>query len=149
MAFEALGLDAEAVTGISPSVATDERDEAARLASHIGIAHRFVETHEMENPDYVANSAMRCFHCKNELFGILGAIATDAGDAVVVDGTNADDAGTGARGVKRPPRTCSQPTARSRVHKQDIRDLSREMGLPTWDKPAMACLASRIPHGTP
>lgn len=149
MAFEALGPRAEAVTGLSPSVAPAEREEAAELARLIGIRHEFVETHEMENPDYVANSPMRCFHCKDELFGVLGAIAARAGGAIVLDGTNADDAGD-----FRPGREAAalhgvhSPLLELGFTKQEIRELSREMGLPTWDKPAMACLASRIPHGS-
>jgi uncharacterized protein len=150
MAFEALGPGARAITGISPSVAPAEREEAAVLARQIGIAHEFIETHEMDNPEYVANSPMRCFHCKDELYGVLGAIAGAAGGAVVVDGTNADDAGD-----FRPGRRAAalhgvrSPLLDLGFTKVDIRALSREMGLPTWDKPAMACLASRIPHGTP
>lgn len=150
MAFEALGPRAEAVTGLSPSVAPAEREEAAALARLIGIRHEFVETHEMENPDYVANSPMRCFHCKDELFGVLGAIAARAGGAAILDGTNADDSGD-----FRPGRDAAalhgvrSPLLELGFTKQEIRELSREMGLPTWDKPAMACLASRIPHGEP
>jgi len=150
VAYEAMGDRAEAITGLSPSVSAAERGEAAALASQIGIAHRFIETHEMDNPDYVANSPMRCFHCKDELYGILGAIAADAGGATVVDGTNADDAGDWRPGR----RAAVQHGVRSPLldlgfTKAEIRAFSREMGLPTWDKPAMACLASRIPHGTP
>lgn len=150
VAREALGDDARAITGLSPSVAVAERDEAARLAGLIGIRHEFVDTHEMENPEYVANSPLRCFHCKDELFGVLGAIAARAGGAVVVDGTNADDAGD-----FRPGRHAAalhgvrSPLLELGFSKAEIRELSREMGLPTWDKPAMACLASRIPHGSP
>lgn len=149
VAHEALGDDALAITGVSPSVAPAEREEAAELAARIGIRHEFVETHEMDNPDYVANSPMRCFHCKDELYGILGAIAGRAEGAVVVDGTNADDAGD-----FRPGRDAAtlhgvrSPLLELGFTKAEIRELSREMGLPTWDKPAMACLASRIPHGT-
>ncbi|MGI8927191.1 MAG: ATP-dependent sacrificial sulfur transferase LarE [Tepidiformaceae bacterium] len=149
IAFEALGADALAVTGVSPSVAPAERDEAAALAARIGLRHDWVETHEMDNPGYVANSARRCFHCKDELYGILGAVAGRAGSAVVVDGTNADDAGDW-----RPGREAAalhgvrSPLLELGFTKDDIRALSKEMGLPTWDKPAMACLASRIPHGT-
>jgi uncharacterized protein len=148
-AFEALGEQAEAITGVSPSVAPAERAEAAALAARIGIRHRFVETHEMENPEYVANSPLRCYHCKDELYGVLGAIAAEAGEAVVVDGTNADDVGDW-----RPGRRAAEehgvhsPLLELGFGKAEIRELSREMGLPTWDKPAMACLASRIPHGT-
>lgn len=144
-----LGDGARAITGISPSVAPAEREEAATLAARIGIQYETIETHEMDNPEYVANSEMRCFHCKDELYGILEAVARAAGDAVVVDGTNADDAGDW-----RPGRQAAQlhgvrsPLLDLDITKDEIRAWSREMGLPTWDKPAMACLASRIPHGT-
>lgn len=149
VAFETLGNEARAITGLSPSVPASERAEAAALAERIGIRHELVDTHEMENPDYVANGPLRCFHCKDELYGILEAIAERAGSTIVVDGTNADDAGDwrpgqqAARdhGVRSPLRDLG-------FTKDDIRALSREMDLPTWDKPAMACLASRIPHGT-
>jgi uncharacterized protein len=150
MAREALGDRAEAITGLSPSVAPAEREEAAALARQLGIAHRFIETHEMDNPEYVANSPMRCFHCKDELYGILAAIAADAGGAVIADGTNADDAGDWRPGRRAAAlHGVRSPLLDLGFTKAEIRELSREMGLPTWDKPAMACLASRIPHGTP
>ena len=150
MAFEALGPAATAITGISPSVAPSEREEAAALARQIGIHHEWVETNEMENPDYVENSDMRCFHCKDELYGVLGAIAERANGAAILDGTNFDD-----KGDWRPGRQAAtqhgvrSPLLDLEFTKDDIRQLSHDMGLPTWDKPAMACLASRIPHGTP
>ncbi len=150
VAYETLGGNARAITGVSPSVAPAEREEAAELARAIGIRHDFIETHEMDNPEYVANSPMRCFHCKDELYGILGAIAEQADGAIVLDGTNLDDAGDW-----RPGRQAAtlhgvrSPLLDLGFTKSDIRSLSHEMGLPTWDKPAMACLASRIPHGTP
>lgn len=149
VAQEALGDKSRAITGVSPSVAPAELEEAAELASRIGIRHEFIETHEMDNPEYVANSPMRCFHCKNELYGILEAIAARADGAVVVDGTNADDAGD-----FRPGRQAAalhgvrSPLLDLGFTKDQIRGYSRDLGLPTWDKPAMACLASRIPHGT-
>jgi pyridinium-3,5-biscarboxylic acid mononucleotide sulfurtransferase len=150
MAQEALGRQARAITGVSPSVAPAELAEAKELARRIGIAHSTVETYEMDNPDYVANSEMRCFHCKDELYGILTAIGEAAGGAVVVDGTNADDAGDWRPGRKAATRHgVRSPLLELGFTKDDIRALSKEMGLPTWDKPAMACLASRIPHGTP
>jgi pyridinium-3,5-biscarboxylic acid mononucleotide sulfurtransferase len=150
VAFESLGEGALAITGISPSVALEEREEAEALALRIGIAHRWVETREMDNPDYVANSEMRCFHCKDELYGVLEAIAAEAEGAVVVDGTNADDAGDWRPGRRAAAdHGVRSPLLDLGFTKEDIRALSREMGLPTWDKPAMACLASRIPHGTP
>lgn len=150
VAQETLGSRALAITGISPSVSESEREEAAALAARIGIRHEWVETHELDNPEYVANSPMRCFHCKDELYGILDLIAARARGATIVDGTNADDAGDW-----RPGRQAAEqhgvrsPLLDLGFTKAGIRALSREMGLPTWDKPAMACLASRIPHGTP
>ncbi len=150
LAYEALGDRARAITGLSPSVAASEREDAAEMAALIGIAHAFIETHEMDNPDYVANSTMRCFHCKDELYGLLEAIARAAGQAVVVDGTNADDAGDWRPGRKAATEHgVRSPLLDLNVTKDEIRELSRQMGLPTWEKPAMACLASRIPHGTP
>ncbi len=150
LAREAVGDRAEAVTGVSPSVPAQERAEAARLARQIGIAHRWVETRELERPEYVANSPMRCFHCKDELYGLLRRLVTESGGAVVVDGTNADDLADW-----RPGREAAKqhgvrsPLAEVGVTKAEVRELARTMGLPNWDKPAMACLASRIPHGTP
>jgi uncharacterized protein len=149
-AHEALGPAARAVTGLSPSVAPAEREEAATLAAQIGIAHTFIETHEMENPDYVANSPMRCFHCKDALYGILAGIAAGAGGATVVDGTNADDVDDWRPGRQAATlHGVQSPLLDLGFRKDDIRQASRALGLPTWDKPAMACLASRIPHGTP
>lgn len=149
MAREALGDAATAITGVSPSVAPAEREEAEQLAERIGIRHEWVETHEMDNPEYVANSPMRCFHCKDELYGVLSAIAERAGGAVIVDGTNADDAGDWRPGRKAATlHGVRSPLLDLGFTKDDIRALSRAMDLPTWDKPAMACLASRIPHGT-
>jgi uncharacterized protein len=149
-AFAALGEGARAITGVSPSVAAAELEEASALARQIGIRHEFIETHEMDNPEYVANSPMRCFHCKDELYGILGVIAAAAEGAVVVDGTNADDVGDWRPGRQAAAQHgVRSPLVELGFTKDEIRALSREMGLPTWDKPAMACLASRIPHGTP
>jgi uncharacterized protein len=149
-AFEAAGGAALAITGLSPSVAPSEREEAVALARRIGIAHRFVKTDEMANPEYVANSPMRCFHCKDELYGVLGAIAAEAGGATVVDGTNADDAGDWRPGRKAAAlHGVRSPLLELGWTKDEVRAASRDLGLPTWDKPAMACLASRIPHGTP
>ncbi len=150
VAAEALGPNAKAVTGVSPSLSQAERRDAEQVARIIGIAHDWVETHELENPAYAANAGDRCFHCKNELFTVLGAIARAAGGAVVVDGTNADDVHDW-----RPGRRAAElhgvrsPLLEVGLTKAEIRELSRAMGLPTWDKPAMACLASRIPVGTP
>ncbi len=150
VAHRALGERAEAITGLSPSVPEAERDEAIALAKQIGIRHRLIETHEMERPGYVENSPMRCFHCKDELYGLLGAIAAEANGAVVVDGTNADDVGDWRPGRKAAElHGVRSPLLETGFTKAEIREASLKLGLPTWDKPAMACLASRIPHGTP
>jgi len=150
LAREALGERAEAVTGVSPSVPARERAEAERLAREIGIAHRWIETGELARPEYVANTALRCFHCKDELYGLLRRLVAESNGAVVVDGTNADDLTDW-----RPGREAARqhggrsPLAEVGVTKAEVRELARRMGLSNWDKPAMACLASRIPHGTP
>jgi uncharacterized protein len=149
-AYDALGDRALAVTGISPSVAPAEREEAAELAARIGVPYRTVNTSEMDDPDYVANNPDRCFHCKDELFTKLSALARREGYVWVVDGYNLDD-----RGDYRPGQQAARdhnvrsPFIEAELGKADIRRLSRERDLPTWDKPAMACLSSRIPYGTP
>lgn len=149
-AFDALGPRSLAVTGVSPSIPASEVDEATRLATSIGIAHETIETYEMERTGYVENSPQRCYHCKTELYGLLTAMARDRGFSFVVDGCNTDDVGD-----HRPGRTAASehgvrsPLIEARLGKEEVRAMSRERGLPTWDKPAMACLSSRIPYGTP
>jgi uncharacterized protein len=149
-AFDTLGERALAVTGVSPSIPASEVEEARELARDIGIAYETIETHEMERAGYVENSPERCFHCKTELYGLLSALAEQRGFGFVVDGSNADDVGD-----HRPGRAAAaehgvrSPLIEAELGKEEIRALSRERGLPTWDKPAMACLSSRIPYGTP
>ncbi|HSB73547.1 MAG TPA: ATP-dependent sacrificial sulfur transferase LarE [Candidatus Methylomirabilis sp.] len=150
VAAECLGEDVLAVTGLSPSIPAAEREEAARLARQIGATHRFVETAEMERPGYVANAPDRCYFCKTDLFEKLRTLAQVEGYAWVVDGSNLDD-----QGDLRPGREAARqqgvrsPLVEAGLTKAAIREVSRAMDLPTWDKPAMACLASRIPHGIP
>ena len=150
VAHDALGERAVAVTALSPAIPAAEIEEARRLAARIGIRHLTVETKEMDSPAYVENSPDRCYHCKNELFGRLRSLAAELRLACVADGSNADDehdfrpgrrAAT-AHGVR-------SPLAEAGLTKDEIRRLSKARGLPTWDKPAMACLASRLPYGTP
>ena len=149
-AVEALGDRALAVTGVSPSLAPAEREEACRVAAAIGIAHREIETHEIDRPGYVENSPERCFECKDELYSLLDALAReDLGDAVVLAGANADDSGDfrpGRRAAKA--HGVRSPLAEAGFTKTDVRALAKRLGVPTWDKPAMACLASRIPYGS-
>jgi len=150
VARDVLGERALAVTGVSPSIPPSEVEEAKALARQIGIAHELIDTREMDDPDYVKNSPDRCFHCKDELYGRLSLIARERGFASVLDGCNLDDTGdfrpgrraAAAHGVR-------SPLLEALLAKAEIRELSRERGLPTWDKPAMACLSSRIPYGTP
>jgi uncharacterized protein len=150
VAHDVLGERALAVTGISPSVAPDEVIEAQNLAEQIGCRYRTIETDEMHDPSYVANNPDRCFFCKDELFSKLERLADEEGMAWVADGFNVDD-----RGDYRPGQQAAKghgvrsPLSEAGLTKADIRRLSHERGLPTWDKPAMACLSSRIPYGTP
>lgn len=149
-AHDALGDRALAVTGISPSIPQSERDEAAELAARIGIEHRPIDTSEMDNPEYVANNPDRCFFCKDELFTKLSAIAEREGYDWVVDGYNTDDLGDYRPGQQAARlHNVRSPFVETGIGKADIRRFSRERDLPTWDKPAMACLSSRIPYGTP
>jgi uncharacterized protein len=149
-AFDALGDKALAVTGVSPSIPESEVEEAKALAREIGIAHQLIETHEMDRPGYVENSPERCFFCKDELYSLLGEMTKIDGYANVVDGCNLDDTGD-----FRPGRRAAadhgvrSPLIEAELTKDEIRELSKERGLPTWDKPAMACLSSRIPYGSP
>ena len=149
-AFDALGERALAVTGVSPSIPKSEVEEARQLAADLGIAHRLIETHEMDRPGYVENSPDRCFYCKDELYTLLGEMTQIDGYDYVVDGCNLDDTGD-----HRPGRRAAadhgvrSPLIEAGLTKDEIRALSKERGLPTWDKPAMACLSSRIPYGSP
>lgn len=149
-AFDALGERALAVTGVSPSIPKSEVEEARQLAVDLGIAHRLIETHEMDSPGYVENSPDRCFYCKDELYTLLGQMTQIDGYDYVVDGCNLDDTGD-----HRPGRRAAaehgvrSPLIEAGLTKDEIRELSKQRGLPTWDKPAMACLSSRIPYGSP
>lgn len=150
VAVECLGEDALAVTGVSPSLAAAEREEAAALAKQIGARHRWIDTAEMDRPEYVSNTPERCYFCKTDLFERLGTLARLEGFPWVVEGANLDDLGD-----LRPGRRAAReqgvrsPLLEAGLDKTAIRELSRALGLPTWEKPAMACLASRIPTGVP
>lgn len=149
VAAEVLGDRALAVTATSKTYPERELNEARELALQIGGRHLVVESEELDIPEFRHNPRNRCYYCKKELFGKLRAIAAQEGLEHVLDGTNVDDAGD-----HRPGRTAAaelqvrSPLEEAGFTKQDIRDLSRDMGLPTWDKPAFACLSSRFPYGT-
>ena len=150
VAAEVLGERALAVTGVSPSLAPSERAEARRVAAQIGISHREIETHELDRARYIANSPERCFECKDELYSLLTALAReDLDGAVILDGANADDA-SDFRPGRRAAREhgVRSPLAEAGFTKAEVRELARRLEVPTWDKPALACLASRIPYGS-
>ncbi len=149
-AFDALGERALAGTGVSPSIPTSEVEEARELAKTIGIQHELIDTSEMDRPGYVENSPQRCYHCKTELYGILASMARERGYSFVLDGCNLDDLGDHRPGrVAAAEHGVRSPLIEAELTKDEIRELSHARGLPTWDKPAMACLSSRIPYGTP
>lgn len=150
VAFDALGERALAVTGASPSIPAAEVEAARELAETIGIRHELIGTSEMDRPGYVENSPQRCYHCKTELYSILAGLARERGFACVVDGCNVDDLGDHRPGrVAAAEHGVRSPLIEAGLTKAELRELSRERELPTWDKPAMACLSSRIPYGTP
>ncbi len=148
-AHRALGQNALSVTALSPSYSAHDRTVVEEFVRQLGVRHEFIETHEMENPKYRANAADRCYFCKDELFNVLDGIAQARGFAAVAYGVNADD----TLDFRPGHRSASEhrviaPLLDAGMHKADIRYLSRLAGLPTWDRPASACLASRLPYGT-
>jgi uncharacterized protein len=150
MAADTLGAErALAVTAVSPSLAADEAADCAALAAEWGLRWRGVPTAELDRADYVANGTDRCFHCKAELMDVVGPLAVAEG-ATVVLGVNLDDLGDHRPGQRAAEeRGAVFPLVEAGFTKADVRAASRTLGLRTWDKPAAACLASRIPYGTP
>jgi|APSaa5957512622_1039677.scaffolds.fasta_scaffold55591_2 pyridinium-3,5-biscarboxylic acid mononucleotide sulfurtransferase len=147
---DVLGGNVLAVTAISETTARHERDDAVRLARKLGAAHLQVESHEMELPEFIANPSDKCYVCKKSRFGELVALARQKGFPWVADGTNADDH-LDFRPGHRATRELSvrSPLMEAGLTKSEIRLMSKQLGLPTWDKPSGACLASRIPYNTP
>ncbi|MEE8202036.1 MAG: ATP-dependent sacrificial sulfur transferase LarE [Candidatus Acidoferrales bacterium] len=137
-----------AVTALSPSFPESERLGVEEFVRQFGVAHEFIRTEELANPLYVANHPDRCYHCKDELFDKLGALARERGIAAVAYGVNLDDQGDFRPGQQaaREHRILT-PLLDAGLTKAEIRELSRRAGLPTWDKPAAACLASRLAPG--
>jgi pyridinium-3,5-biscarboxylic acid mononucleotide sulfurtransferase len=137
-----------AVTGRSPAYPEVQREVALSIAEQFGIPHLEIQTDELADPGYVANSTDRCFHCKDELWTRLTRIARDRGLRTVVDGSNADDASDYRPGTRAARRHgVRSPLQEAGLTKSDIRALSRRRGLPTWDVPAAPCLASRVVYG--
>ncbi len=149
VAVEILGDKVAALTATSPTYPEREFKEACKLASSMGVRHIVVDSNELEIPDFAENTEDRCYLCKSELFQIALNHAAFLGFAFAADGSNADDLGD-----YRPGRTAAQelgirsPLQEAGLTKQEIRVLSRDLGLPTWDKPSFACLSSRFPYGT-
>jgi pyridinium-3,5-biscarboxylic acid mononucleotide sulfurtransferase len=148
VASNVLGAKALAVIGDSRTLPSDEKQQAVEIAEKLNVRYRVIESKEISNPDFAKNSKDRCYWCKSELFSKLQGIADSEHIAYVVDGSNADDRSDyrpGARAAKE----CGvrSPLQEAGLTKDEIRKLSRDMELPTWDKPSMACLSSRIPYG--
>jgi uncharacterized protein len=137
-----------AVTGKSASVPSWMEDTAREVSARFGIPWLEVETREMDDPRYAANPSNRCYFCKTELWGRLAAVAAERGFARVLDGSNADDVGDHRPGaVAAGEHGVRSPLLEAGLTKAEIREWSRELGLPTWDQPAAPCLASRLPYG--
>ena len=148
-AHQVLRERALSVTAISPSFSAYDRAELEKFLAHTGIRHEFVETHELENPAYRANAGDRCYYCKDELFGVLDKIAAERKFAATAYGVNADDAHDFRPGHRAAAEhRVLAPLLEARMSKAEIRALSQKAGLPTWDRPASACLSSRLPYGT-
>ena len=149
VAYEVLGARSLAVTSRAPSGAPEELAAAVELAAARGWRHMVVDTDEMSDPRYVVNDGRRCFFCKTELYSHLDRVAVAEGITKVANGANVDDLGDYRPGMEAALNfEVVSPLVEAGMAKQDIRDLSKEMGLPTWDKPAQPCLSSRIPYGT-
>src|SRR5215471_107599 len=145
-----LGPNAIAMTADSASLPESHKRDLEAFVRQFGIAHEYIETREFENPDYLRNDADRCFHCKDELFTRLEEIGRARGYEHMIYGVNVDDLGDYRPGQNAARQhSVAAPLADASLTKAEIRELSRQAGLPTWDRPAAACLSSRIPYGTP
>jgi uncharacterized protein len=149
VAHDVLGRRAAAATATSATFPAAQLERANALAAGIGIRHFVLESKQMERPQFVQNDRDRCFHCKDELYEQLAALAGREGYAVIIDGTNADDLGDVRPGIAAARRwNVRSPLAEAGLTKAEIRALSRALELPTWDQPASPCLSSRFPYGT-
>ena len=148
-AHKTLGERALSVTALSPSFSTHDRAMTAEFVAKLGVRHEFIETHEMENPAYRANASDRCYFCKDELFSALDELASARRFAAVAYGVNADDTLDFRPGHRAATEhQVLAPLLDTGLRKAEIRALSQRAGLPTWNRPASACLASRLPYGT-
>ena len=148
-AQQALGERAVCITALSASFSRHDREQVENFISATAVRHEFIETSEFDNPLYVANNADRCYHCKDELFARMDALARTRGVPAIAYGINADD----TRDFRPGHRAAREhhvlaPLLDAQLHKDEIRFLSQQAGLATWDRPASACLSSRVPYGT-
>lgn len=149
LAHRVLGPRAAGMTAVSPSLAPFELEDAVRVARSIGARHELVDSHEIENESYAKNDVDRCFHCKSELYRISAKKHVEWGFAHVVNGTNLDDLGDYRPGLDAAKDAGARsPLVEAKLTKADVRELSQAIGLGVWDKPAAACLSSRLPYGT-
>jgi uncharacterized protein len=150
VAGQTLGKRALAVTGVSPSYPDIQREMVASVVERFSLEHEWMDTREIEDERYVQNAPNRCYYCKSELYSRLSKVAIERGGATIVDGTNADDLSD-----HRPGRIAAEeigvrsPLVEGGWGKREVRAMARSLDIPVWDSPASACLASRIPHGTP
>jgi uncharacterized protein len=149
VAHEVLGPRCIGMTAVSPSLAEFERDGAIAVAKQIGARHELVASNEMDDPGYVANHTDRCFHCKSELYRLSAQKQREWGVAFVVNGTNVDDLGDYRPGLEAAKQAgVRSPLVELGLGKKDVREMAAAIGLAIWNKPAAACLSSRIPYGT-
>jgi pyridinium-3,5-biscarboxylic acid mononucleotide sulfurtransferase len=149
VAKEQLGERAVGMTAVSPSLPQSEKEDAIRIAARIGAVHRLVESNEMQRAGYVANGPDRCFHCKSELYDIARDKQREWDLAYIANGTNVDDLGDHRPGLEAAKRAgVRSPLVDAGLNKADIREAAKSLGMEVWDKPAAACLSSRIPYGT-
>jgi len=150
VAHDELGSRMLACIGMSPSYPTRELRDAVALAEQIGAPYSVIETAEYLDANYAANPANRCYFCKSELHDQLRELADQEGWRAIVDGANASDLGDFRPGMQAArERSVRSPLLEAGITKAEVRSIARHLGLPVWDKPAMACLSSRVPHGTP
>lgn len=150
IAARALGDRALATTAVSPALATGELDGACSVANAIGIKHETISTDELARPDYRKNERDRCYHCKTELYDQLERLAASRGYKALLSGANADDVGDWRPGLRAAAEHgVIHPLLEAGVGKAEVRSLARQLGIPSAEKPASPCLASRLPYGTP
>lgn len=148
VAHEQLKEMAVGITAISPTFPSIELEAAERVAREIGARHEIVRTDQLEIPEFVRNDAARCFHCKTDLYRLMGMLRRERAAAYMVDGTNLDDLGDDRPGITAAREWgVRSPLLEAELSKADIRILAKALGLSNWDKPAAACLSSRIPRG--